>query len=312
MSQVVPILHDGGAKVLLSVGGWTGSDCFSTVVKDAVSSQAFTKGLINIVKRHDLDGVDLDWEYPGKQNSACNAVDTGHDAANFLAYLKDLRAGLYETFGQGKLITLALGLKPFDGSNGCVSGFAEVVDYGNLMQYDINGPGSETTGPVAPLNFEPGKGAQHSFVKAIEDWTGAGWPASQLVAGVGFFGKALTAAVDMSLDPTNQYQPHVKRIWTASHQGEAHSGIWQWKDLRGQGVLRTPTMAAAPWIRNWDAVTQTPWLFNPTSRTFISYDDPESVARKVEVARAKGLAGMMAWTIDQDSDGELVTALRSF
>lgn len=85
------------------------------------------------------------------------------------------------------------------------------------------------------------------------------------------------------------------------------SGIWRYGNLRSQGVLTTPTTAASPWIRRWDNVTQTPWLFNPTDKTFISYDDPESLAIKVNYAKCKGLGGLMVWSVDEDSsNGELL------
>lgn len=86
------------------------------------------------------------------------------------------------------------------------------------------------------------------------------------------------------------------------------SGIWRYGNLRSQGVLTSPTTAASPWVRYWDNVTQTPWLFNPTDKTFISYDDPHSIAIKVNYALCKGLGGVMVWSVDEDSQNqELLT-----
>ncbi|KAJ2462003.1 hypothetical protein GGI02_005562, partial [Coemansia sp. RSA 2322] len=92
----------------------------------------------------------------------------------------------------------------------------------------------------------------------------------------------------------------------------ANSGVWQWKNLRGQGVLTSPSTAAAPWVRQWDSVSQTPWLFNPSTKQFISYDDPQSLQIKVNYAASKGLAGAMVWSINMDYNGELVNVLHSF
>lgn len=84
------------------------------------------------------------------------------------------------------------------------------------------------------------------------------------------------------------------------------SGVWRYGNLRSQGVLTTPTTASSPWIRQWDDVSQTPWLFNPTTKTFISYDDPVSIGVKTDYALSKNLGGLMVWSVDEDN-GELLS-----
>lgn len=88
------------------------------------------------------------------------------------------------------------------------------------------------------------------------------------------------------------------------------SGIWRFGNLLSQGVLASPLTAKAPWVRNWDDASSTPWLFNPKTKVFISYDDPKSIAAKVASAKSKGLAGVMVWSVDQDSkSGDLLKAI---
>lgn len=88
------------------------------------------------------------------------------------------------------------------------------------------------------------------------------------------------------------------------------SGVWRYGNLRSQGVLTAPETAASPWVRNWDNVTQTPWLFNPTDKTFISYDDPKSMAIKINYAICQNLGGAMVWSVDEDtSDKELLSVV---
>src|SRR5204863_519364 len=57
--------------------------------------------------------------------------------------------------------------------------------------------------------------------------------------------------------------------------------------------------------RHWQAEAQVPWLYNPATRVWISYDDPESVERKAEYVRRRGLGGVMFWELGGD-DGRLV------
>ncbi|KAJ2791874.1 hypothetical protein GGI18_000828 [Coemansia linderi] len=326
LPQILNQVHSGGAKALLSVGGWTGSNYFSDILKSDSTRNTMLTSMVDYVKANNLDGIDIDWEYPGRQGNTCNVYDAQNDTPNFLRFLQDLRSKFDASFGPGnKLITLAVRVQPFDvyGSpSSDVSAFAKVVDFANIMAYDINGPWMSDTGPNAPFNYEAGKGTPLSLVSAIDAWTGAGWPAKQLVAGLGFYGRSTVAQQDMSRDMKNQYQPQSHDVplgdsedapwYDACARSTSASGTWQWKSLRGQGVLSSTNAAAAPWIRQWDGVTQTPWLFNPTTKIFLSYDDPDSIRIKSDYAASRGLGGVMIWSVNMDHNSELVDAARSF
>ncbi|KAJ2076213.1 hypothetical protein GGH13_000035 [Coemansia sp. S155-1] len=326
LPALVTSMHSAGTKVLMSVGGWTGSNYFSTIMKDAGARLTLISSMVTYVKANNLDGIDIDWEYPGRLGDNCNVFDVVNDTPNYLAFLQDLRAALTAVFGAGqKLITLAVRVQPFEVNSvpsKDVSAFAKVVDYANLMQYDINGGWNNVTGPNAPLNFQQGEGLQVSFASAINDWIGAGFPANQLTAGIGFYGRSTIALQDMTKDPTNQYQPQSQVVplgdsedapWYDACAGStANSGVWQWKHLRDQGVLTSPNTAAAPWVRQWDSVSQTPWLFNPSTKQFISYDDPQSLQIKIDYASSKGLAGAMIWSVNMDYSNELLDVVRTF
>ena len=69
----------------------------------------------------------------------------------------------------------------------------------------------------------------------------------------------------------------------------AYSGVWKYKNLREQGVVDQYGNARAPWIRKFDQESQMPWLFNPFTKQFISYDDRESLRLKVDYAKQKQL-----------------------
>ncbi|KAJ1718135.1 hypothetical protein LPJ61_006820, partial [Coemansia biformis] len=326
LPNAVKAIHGSNAKALLSVGGWTGSNLFSPIIKDATKSATFLASMVSLIKTNDLDGIDLDWEYPGKQGNICNVFDKDNDTPSYLKFLQQLRKKLDAEFGAGKkLITMAVGVAPFEVGgtpSADVSEFAKVVDYAHLMLYDINGIWNDVTGPNAPMDFVQGKGMQASFKSGITAWKVAKWPAEQLTAGIAFYGRSTTATADMSTDPKNQYQPQSKAIpqgdkedasWTDTCAGTTSlSGQWQWKHLRDQGLLSSPDTAASGWTRYWDDVSQTPWLFNPSTKIYISYDDPKSLKAKVSYAAQQGLAGAMVWTINMDYNGELLDALRTW
>ncbi len=55
-----------GLRILISVGGWTWSGAFSDVSLTAQSRERFISSAVRFVERYKLDGLDVDWEYPGQ------------------------------------------------------------------------------------------------------------------------------------------------------------------------------------------------------------------------------------------------------
>lgn len=88
------------------------------------------------------------------------------------------------------------------------------------------------------------------------------------------------------------------------------SGTWRFHNLLFQRVLKSLLEANKPWVRVWNTVISTPWLFNPKTKIFISYDDPRSLALKTCYVLQKDLAGVMIWFIDQDNkENDLLNAI---
>ena len=61
------------------------------------------------------------------------------------------------------------------------------------------------------------------------------------------------------------------------------------------------------YVKYWDDDAKAPWLFNGSS--FITYDDPMSMALKAAYVRRTGLRGLMYWEHSYDLTGELFDAL---
>ncbi|KAI0677163.1 glycoside hydrolase [Trametes maxima] len=188
LHRLVARAHAAGKSVKLSVGGWTGSRYFSAAAASAENRAALADNIHALYSQFALDGIDLDWEYPAQNGNAGNLV-SAVDSANFLEFLKVLRATLPP---QAK-ITAATQTVPFADANGDplqdVSEFAEVLDWVLLMNYDTWGS-SSTPGPNAPLSDSCNNSTQSgaSALAALRTWTAAGFPASQLVLGVPSYG----------------------------------------------------------------------------------------------------------------------------
>ena len=98
----------------------------------------FASNVLDAYSRFSLDGIDIDWEYPGQQGNPGNSVSSS-DTENFFLFLQLLRGVLPPS----AKITAATQTVPFAGPNGLplqdVSKFAQVLDWVVLMNYDVWG-----------------------------------------------------------------------------------------------------------------------------------------------------------------------------
>ena len=63
---LIYLAHQAGAEVYPSIGGWSLSDPFPVMAADAESRATFASQCVDLIKNYNFDGIDLDWEYPGK------------------------------------------------------------------------------------------------------------------------------------------------------------------------------------------------------------------------------------------------------
>lgn len=74
----------------------------------------------------------------------------------------------------------------------------------------------------------------------------------------------------------------------------AYNGQWNLKALINEGLLNSAgTAGINGYTRYFDQCTQTPFLFNPSKRHMICYDDAQSVGAKAAWAKSRGLGGIM-------------------
>ena len=278
-------------KVLVSVGGWTWSKGFSDAALTAESRRRFCESAVAYVKRHDLDGLDVDWEYPGLPGD--DNPYRPEDRANFTALMTDLRAHLdAAAAGSDKryLLTFAAGAFPDYLAHAAMNEVAGVVDFVNLMTYDFRVPGAEPeAGHNANLLAHPKDASGSSADRAVRDFLAAGVPARKLVLGVPFYGRAWEVQGDYG----PLYVP-----------GKAAKGFGSG---RYSALRELPTQPG--WLRLWDDAAQAPWLWNPEKKLFVSYEDPRSLRLKCALVRERGLGGVMFWEYSEDGGGELLRTL---
>ncbi|HEY1012661.1 MAG TPA: glycosyl hydrolase family 18 protein, partial [Herpetosiphonaceae bacterium] len=122
LQQLVSAAHSRGKKVLISVGGWNnGNDsAFESIAPNSTFRNNFANNLGNFITQYDLDGVDIDWEYP----------EAGDQ------YLEMMTA-IRNRIGAAKLLTAAVAATDGGGA-GVTASAINIMDYITLMAYDGN------------------------------------------------------------------------------------------------------------------------------------------------------------------------------
>jgi chitinase len=275
---------------LVSVGGWLWSTNFSDMALTRDSRAIFEDSVMQFLTRYDLDGLDIDWEYPGMPGA-------GHpfrpeDKQNFTSLVKELRERFDASARRGRrlYLTIAMGASDEVIANTEMQKVQRYVDTVNLMTYDYYEPGSESiTGNHSPLYVDPADPKSASSADTVRAFEKAGVPAEKILLGVPFYGHEWGQVKD---------QNH---------------GLFQvGKQIPGAyapfNVIET-TMLGHGFTRYWDDAARVPYLYNPEKRIFVSYEDPESLKLKCQYVRGQNLGGVMFWEYFGDSNGKLLQTI---
>lgn len=276
-------------KILISIGGWSWSENFSDAVLTESSRRKFAGSCAAIVNDHNLDGVDIDWEYPGLRGE--DNVFRPEDKENFTLMFKVIREELDKlstTTGKTYQLTTAIP---------CFNKFIEVtemgkaseyLDYVNLMAYDFYVSG-DTAGHHSNLFPSESYEAEDSGDKAFKVYTSIGVPAEKLVLGLPFYGRSWFMKTDDNRG--------INRVVDSVTRGGGYTFI---KD----SLLTKPGFT-----RYWDDKAKAPYLWNAETRQLVTYDDEESIKYKCAYVKEYNMAGVMFWQYASDPKEYLITAI---
>lgn len=167
-------------KVLISIGGWGNSDGFADITQNEEALENFLNAVRDWLRKFDLDGIDLDWEYPDSTQKEAfwnlilelrdcldrEEVNTGK------RYLLSVAAPAFSAFPQERL-------------EGYQEDFSK-VDYWNLMTYDYH-IGQE--GANAPL-YAP---RSECVARTVETYEKTGITKKALNLGIPLYGRGWDA-----------------------------------------------------------------------------------------------------------------------
>ncbi|WP_373280695.1 glycosyl hydrolase family 18 protein [Paenibacillus pini] len=295
-------------KTILSVGGWTWSNRFSDTAATDVTRKVFAKSTVDALRAYGFDGVDLDWEYPNVEAIPGNSYSPA-DKQNYTLLLQEVRNQLDAAGAQdGKhyILTIASGASQRFVDNTELAKIAQILDWINIMTYDFHGGSfedttSHNTGLYADAK-DPYLANNFTVDGAIQAYQKAGVPMNKLVLGLEFMarswkncppgpngdGQFQTCAADAS--STYKWSP----VGTWDDAKSGNTGVFDYGDIAANYVGKNG------YTRYWNSTAKVPYLYNPTTKIFISYDDVESIGYKTDYIKNKYLGGAMFWEFSSD------------
>ncbi len=283
-------------KVMVACGGWTGSGGFSEMCRTTETRKKFVESVGTFIRKYKLDGLDIDWEYPGLPGNGNPNIP--EDKENFTALMKELRAEM-NTISSDQVLTFA--------AAGWQNYFYHVdlpavlpsVTFINLMTYDLAGgedpytshhtnlgwvKAGDIAGTTAAAKIaEEGDSTKpYSAEKIIDFCIKHGVNPSQIVIGGAFYGKGWKG-----VPPQNN--------------GLYQSSKGPWKERNSYATIREQRENKNGFVRYWDPVAKAPYLYNATDSVFVSYEDTVSVRLKTEYAINTQLGGIMFWSLGSDA-----------
>lgn len=225
LRDIVSNAHTHGVKVVVSIGGWNDGDdsAFTAFAKTQEGRNRFTQAVIELVNNFQLDGIDIDWEYP----------NPGEEAESFRLLMAQLADAMHS---DNKLLTAAVIASGTIG-NGVVAEVFSYVDFLNLMAYDKN------NGDHSPYSYAE---------TSIAYWSGRGLAKEKLVLGVPYYARPSWAAYKTKVDqnPANacrdtdgtDYWNGIPIIRQKAQLARNYGGVMIWElsqDTQGADSLLT-------------------------------------------------------------------------
>jgi len=278
----------------------------------------FIQSAVQFLNQYQLDGIDIDWEYPcspSRMNSveiSCsefrNVQDNGghcpSDTQNIVSFVKELKAAL-----GNKLITLASQAARQNEINMNLPGVTPHIDKWHIMSYDYavsDLPSPSVTSPNCPLYNPPAPAVQMSVNQTFMDYLSAGVPASKIMIGLPLYGHTwyTPGSSDWKkFGTTGKVQgsccgPFQQTYGAQPGKGSSLCGTMMYSEIQ----------AAQPQTYN-DPVTQSNIAYWPqqgadgytAAGTWLSYNDAQSLTTISKYALQNNADGVFVFDSSMDS-----------
>lgn len=273
-------LHDYGIRLTLALGGWQDDSSawepYKQMIKSTSSRKQVIDLLISAVKKYHLDGIDMDWEYPSSS-----------DKSNYTLFMKELKEELLKVNPNG-ILGIAVPCGTYSSSMYDYNGLKDVVDYFDVMSYDFDYNGGNTT--VHLCNLYASSYTSSSADAGMRYLKGFGIDPSKITLGIAFYGH-----ISSDVSSTN------------NGLGQSYSSFTYltFTDIYNKYL----TKQSSTMKRYYDSTAHAYYIYDSTNKKFISYDDPDAVKEKCQYVIDNNYGGVMYWCHSEDKTDLIMKAI---
>ncbi|CAF1206330.1 unnamed protein product [Adineta ricciae] len=264
-------------KVSIRLGGK--SAAYTRYLKRSKTASQLVRSLIWYMQSYGFDGVDVAFEFPDD--------DVPEDKISLITLLEELAK--QKRLMPQMIVTLTAApfidhlSKVYD-----VQKIEKLVNYVNLMTFDLYGPWDERTGVSAPLYHQPYQAESESLRNVdglVKLWLSLGIPREKLLIGIPTYGRSFTLT-------SSQKGLH------APTSGPGYPGRY----TKTRGFLSYYEVCEKYNSKSWQKVwldTEKAWYMTSGDQ-WITFEDVDSAILKAQYAKAEQLAGVFIWSVDND------------
>jgi chitinase len=296
---LVELAHAQGVEVWPSIGGWTLSHHFSKIAEDPKKRATFASESVRLLREYNLDGIDIDWEYPAYAEHSGRP----QDKENYILFMKEIKDSIIaygKQFRNGReyKLTAALGCGPSRlEASYKIPELVKIMDEFNLMTYDFNGHWSEGADHNSPLFESTSPRTGLSVSTCAEDFMRAGVPANRISIGAGFYGRGVVATElrgPISKDST--------KLQKTNSFGEYALGVdfGNWATYEGSPLYWNILQRYHEMDHYWDDVAKVPYGVFKNKSGFVSYENERSMKERTDWMKKSGINGVIVWEVSGD------------
>ena len=311
-------------KIGISVGGWTRSGDFPAVAADETKRKNFAKNIVKFIDYLGYDFVDIDWEYPTAvrpPDPSGSGVDkdegcpgTPEDTEHFTLLLQEIRNEL-DIIGQKNNryyeLSVAMSASRTYMSKIEYDKVLKIVDYANMMTYDLNGAWNAYTGHHTALytneayNHDTMTDAQNSVencISYLEETYGNSIDYKKIIIGVAPYTRGWGGVKNDGLDPNNPGLYASADPNSIIGPDGTKAGSFPFYEL--------PSLMQQYGLQEYfDDTAKAAYYYNPSGGYFFTCDNEKSVAAKGDYVKRKGLGGLIAWMASLDAENVITKAM---
>ncbi|KAL5043915.1 hypothetical protein BDW71DRAFT_216052 [Aspergillus fruticulosus] len=281
-----------GPLRILSIGGWSFSTDPSTyaIFRNAVQSEnvdTATTNIANFITDNGLDGVDIDWEYPGAPDIPGIPAGADNEGELYTNFLTQLKSKLSD-----KTVSIAAPasywyLRPYE-----METLGELLDYIVFMTYDLHGQwdydNSFASDGCASGNCLRSHVNMTETKTALSMITKAGVPSNKVVVGVSSYGRSFKMTSADCTGPDCTY---------VGSESDALAGRCTQTNGYIANAEINEIISTNPTAETWlDDSDSNILVYNETE--WVAYMDDNNKADRDTVYAGYNMGGSVNWAVD--------------